>query len=815
MSGDVTVFAETNFRNQRRKFGIRRDDRRRHMYVVGKTGMGKSTLLENMIIDDIRAGNGLAVVDPHGDLAEKILEYIPNNRVNDVIYFNPADTQFPIAFNILESIGEDYKHLVAYGLVGVFKKIWADSWGPRMEYIMTNTILALLEYPGSTLLGLMRMLVDKAYRKKVVAKVQDPVVKTFWADEYANYSEKFRTEAIAPIQNKVGQFLASAIIRNIVGQSKSTIEMREIMDKQKILIMNLSKGRIGEENSALLGAMMITKLQIAAMSRVDIPESERKDFYLYVDEFQNFATDSFAGILSEARKYRLCLIMAHQYFEQLGDVVKAAVFGNVGTMIVFRVGAADAAELELEFAPQFLPADIVNLKKYTFCLRLMVDGVATEPFSGIGLPPADGKTSNKEKLIKVSRERYARPQALVEDRIIRWSGVEINRPGTPAAAGADGEEAVDNDDQGDDMNWPDPVWKSDEANEESATVTEDISITATGGIKVEAAQANTPSAFVNAAGFIPGDEAPATTAATPILVKPVLPTVRLAPDPEVNRPAMHVTQTAQSQPLAPTMAAPAADGPRPRISFINHAPVATEPEPEPQLQPQPVKTPVVTQAAPVKSAAVAAPAVQTQPTVVAAVQRVAVATAPTEAVSMPVKPQPTVRLEQEQPKLEPTPTEAVEDEDEEDDNGGDDDTDQSSGSISLQALKQGNVQSVKFTPNQLNGQRNPVSQSNTPGGNATNGQSIGDQPAKRKRKRKRKRSGAAAPMNGATGQTNNSTQPGPQTSAAQPTSMSAPKPVMTTPAQPTAPKPAAAQPAPQPKSSGTGDPTKVQWGDLL
>ncbi len=424
----LAVFAETNFRNQRRKFGVKTDDRRRHMYIVGKTSMGKSTLLENMIINDIRAGNGVAVVDPHGDMADKIMQFVPNERINDVIYFNPADTQFPIAFNILESVGPEYKHLVAYGLVGVFKKIWADSWGPRMEYIMTNTILALLDYPGSTLLGVMRMLVDKTYRKKVVAKVTDPVIKTFWADEFANYSEKFRTEAIAPIQNKVGQFLASSIIRNIVGQSKSTIEMRKIMDDQKILIMNLSKGRVGEENSALLGAMMITKLQIAAMSRVDIPEEERKDFYLYVDEFQNFATDSFAGILSEARKYRLCLIMAHQYFEQLNDLVKAAVFGNVGTMLIFRVGATDAAELELEFAPQFTPADIVNLKKYTFCIRLMVDGVATEPFSAIGLPPVSGTTDNHEKAIRISRERYARPQNLVEDRIIRWSGVEVARP---------------------------------------------------------------------------------------------------------------------------------------------------------------------------------------------------------------------------------------------------------------------------------------------------------------------------------------------------------------------------------------------------
>ncbi|EKD78847.1 MAG: hypothetical protein ACD_41C00250G0005, partial [uncultured bacterium] len=548
MAQDITVFAETNFRNQRRKFGIKRDDRRRHVYVVGKTGMGKSTLLENMIIADIRAGEGVALVDPHGDLAEKILDYVPSSRVNDVIYFNPSDTQFPIAFNILESVGPDYKHLVAYGLVGVFKKIWADSWGPRMEYIMTNTILALLDYPGSTLLGLMRMLVDKAYRKKVVAKVMDPVVKTFWADEYANYSEKFRTEAIAPIQNKVGQFLASAIIRNIVGQSKSTIEMREIMDNQKILIMNLAKGRIGEENSALLGAMMITKLQIAAMSRVDVPEESRKDFFLYVDEFQNFATDSFAGILSEARKYRLCLIMAHQYFEQLGDVVKAAVFGNVGTMIVFRVGATDAAELELEFAPQFLPTDIVNLKKYTFCIRLMVDGVATEPFSAIGLAPATGATNTKDTVVKVSRERYARPQSLVEDRIIRWSGVEINRPDQPTTTQSSDTTIPIDDDVGDDMDWPDPVGAQPTVSKPVVETSNAPTISETGGVKL-AEEPEQPSAYVSASGFIPGDK-------PDIPSRPVV--VQSTPRVSVESPA------------------PVSVGPHPRISFVQHVPPPVE-----------------------------------------------------------------------------------------------------------------------------------------------------------------------------------------------------------------------------------------------
>lgn len=429
-NNEITIFAETNFRNQRRKFGIKTDDRRRHMYLIGKTGMGKSTLMENMIIEDIRQNRGVAVVDPHGDLVEKIVKFIPNDRINDVIYFNPSDTEYPIAFNILEKVDPEYKHLIAYGLVGVFKKIWADSWGPRMEYILTNTILALLEYPGSSLLGIMRMLVDKKYRKKVVAKLTDPVVKTFWTEEYANYSEKFRTEAIAPIQNKVGQFLASSIIRNIVGQSQSTIDMRQLMDGEKILLMNFSKGRIGEENSALLGAMMITKIQLAAMSRVDIPEIQRKDFYLYVDEFQNFSTESFAGILSEARKYRLNLIMAHQYIEQLSDEVKASVLGNVGTIVCFRIGATDAEELEPEFSPLFTAANLVNIPKYNFYIKLMIDGVSSDPFSAIGLPPAAGENDNLQKVIKVCRERYAHPKRIVEEKILRWSGVEVaKRPG--------------------------------------------------------------------------------------------------------------------------------------------------------------------------------------------------------------------------------------------------------------------------------------------------------------------------------------------------------------------------------------------------
>lgn len=433
MDQEIAVFAQTTFRNQFKKFGIKTDDRRRHMYLIGKTGMGKSTIQENMIVGDIRAGHGLAVVDPHGDLAEKIIEYIPSNRIQDVVYFNPSDIDYPIAFNVLEQVDPHLRHLVASGLLGVFQKLWADSWGPRLEYILRNTILAILDFPGSTLLGVVRMLSDKSYRKRVVANIKDPVVKAFWEKEFASYADKFASEAVSPIQNKVGQFLSSSLMRNIIGQVRSSFNIREIMDQGKILIMNLSKGRIGEDNSALLGAMMITKIQLAAMSRVDVPEKERKDFYLYIDEFQNFSTDSFANILSEARKYHLNLILAHQYIEQLSEKVKPAVFGNVGTIIAFRVGAADAEELAKEFAPVFTEEDLVNLPKYEMYLKLMIDGVASSPFSAKGLPPLsdEEKTNNVDQVIAYSRKKYASSRAEVEEKILRWHEAQDDIPSTP------------------------------------------------------------------------------------------------------------------------------------------------------------------------------------------------------------------------------------------------------------------------------------------------------------------------------------------------------------------------------------------------
>lgn len=426
MNNDINFFAQTTFRAQQKKFGIKLDDRRRHFYVIGKTGMGKTVLLKNMAVQDIMAGHGVGFVDPHGEAAEELLDFIPSSRINDVIYFNPADLEFPIAFNIMEQVRPEFRHLVAGGLMGVFKKIWPDVWSARMEYILNNCILALLEYPGATLLGVNRMLADPEYRKKVVEKITDPVIKAFWVQEYARYTQRYEVEATAAIQNKVGQFISAPLIRNIIGQTHSSVDMRKVMDEQKILIMNLSKGRIGEDNSRLLGALMITKLQLAAMSRVDMPEEQRKDFFLYIDEFQNFATEAFVNILSEARKYRLALILGHQYISQMDEKVRDAVFGNVGTIVTFRVGAEDAEFLEKEFMPEFTASDLVNLTKYHIYLKLMIDGVAGRPFSAITLPPWPmPEKSNRDKIIKVSRERYGTCRPEVEEKIARWTEVQV------------------------------------------------------------------------------------------------------------------------------------------------------------------------------------------------------------------------------------------------------------------------------------------------------------------------------------------------------------------------------------------------------
>jgi CxxC-x17-CxxC domain-containing protein len=418
---DIIFFARTNFRNRLRKFGIRTDDRRRHMYVIGKSGVGKTTMLENMMLADLYYGHGIGVMDPHGDSAEKLINSIPEHRINDVVYFNPSDTEHCIGFNVLESVKESQRHLIASGLMGVFKKIWPDVWSARMEHIMSNTVLSLLENPGSTLMGINRVLVDRDFRRKIVAGVKDPVVKAFWITEFEQWDDKYRTEAIAPIQNKVGQFLSTSIIRNILAQEKSTINIRDIMDGNKVLIVNLSKGRIGEDASRLMGGLLVTKMQLSAMERVDVPENDRQDFYLYIDEFQNFATESFANILSEARKYRLCLTMAHQYIEQLDEKVCAGVFGNAGTIISFRVGAADAPTLAVEFAPKFIEDDLVNLPMANIYLKLLCNGISSDPFSATTLPPIRVPVNNFDKVVDASRKQWTVPRGIVEERILKWS----------------------------------------------------------------------------------------------------------------------------------------------------------------------------------------------------------------------------------------------------------------------------------------------------------------------------------------------------------------------------------------------------------
>ncbi len=420
----VTYFAETDSRNKRVPFGIKSKDRDRHVYVIGKTGMGKSTLLENMAIQDIQNGHGMAFIDPHGKTADLLLEYVPQERIKDVVYFAPFDTEHPISFNVMEDVGENKRHLVANGLMSAFKKIWVDAWSARMEYILSNILLALLEYPDSTLVGVNRMLADKDYRNKVVANIKDPSVKSFWVDEFAKYGERYMQEAGAAIQNKIGQFISNPLVRNIIGQPKSSFDIRKVMDESKILIINLSKGRVGETNANLLGSMIITKIYLGALSRADASETKLRalpPFYLFVDEFQSFANESFADILSEARKYKLSLTIAHQYVEQMSEEVRAAVFGNVGTMITFRVGAFDAELLEKEYAPVFTAEDVVNLGFTQIYLKLMIDGVSSQPFSASSLPPIKKQDiSFKDDIIESSRKTFAAPRAEVEEAIRKW-----------------------------------------------------------------------------------------------------------------------------------------------------------------------------------------------------------------------------------------------------------------------------------------------------------------------------------------------------------------------------------------------------------
>jgi hypothetical protein len=420
----VTFFGKTDSRGKNVTFGIKAKDRQRHVYVIGKTGMGKSTLLENMAVQDIQNGEGMAFIDPHGSAAETLLNYIPEHRINDVLYFAPFDTDHPVSFNIMEDVGPDKRHLVVSGLMSVFKKIWVDAWSARMEYILSNTLLALLEYPDSTLLGVNRMLSDKDYRRKVIDNITDPSVKSFWVDEFLKYNERYMQEAGDAIKNKIGQFTANPVIRNIIGQPKSSFDIRKIMDEKKILIMNLSKGLIGETNANLLGSMLTTRIYLAAMSRADLPPEKMREmpnFYFFVDEFQSFANATFANILSEARKYHLNLTIAHQYITQMEEEVRDAVFGNVGTIISFRVGPFDAEVLETIFTPNFLAADIVNLGFAQVYLTLMIDGIGSQPFSATTLPPiAPPAISYKDVAIAASRAKFAHSRAEVEVAIHKF-----------------------------------------------------------------------------------------------------------------------------------------------------------------------------------------------------------------------------------------------------------------------------------------------------------------------------------------------------------------------------------------------------------
>ena len=418
----VTYFAATDSRGKHIPFGIKAKDRNKHMYVIGKTGMGKSTLLENMAIQDIQNGEGLAFLDPHGGSADKLLDYIPKERVKDVVYFAPFDMEHPIAFNVMEDVGYDKRHLVVSGLMATFKKIWVDAWSARMEYILTNTLLALLEYPDATLLGVNRMYTDKDYRKKVVDNVKDPVVKDFWTKEFANYGDRYTQEATPAIQNKVGQFTGNPLIRNIIGQPKSSFDIRTMMDEKKIIIMNLSKGRVGDTIMQLLGSMLTTRIFLAAMSRADLRGSEidkLPSFYFYVDEFQNFANETFAEILSEARKYKLNLLIAHQYVEQMEEEVRDAVFGNVGTTIAFRVGPFDAEVLETIFMPRFTKEDLVGLGFAQIYLTLMIDSVGSSPFSAVTIPPIEApQVSYRDDIIASSRKQFTSERAGVEKLVI-------------------------------------------------------------------------------------------------------------------------------------------------------------------------------------------------------------------------------------------------------------------------------------------------------------------------------------------------------------------------------------------------------------
>jgi len=406
--------------SEERPFGISPADHRHHVYIIGKTGSGKTTLLRNLLIQHIRLGHGVGLIDPHGDLAEEILNHVPPWRADHLVYFNPGDLEFPIAMNLLANVSCDDRHLVASGIVGACKSIWHDSWGPRLEYILYNAIAALLDCPNTSLLGVNRMLTDDSYRAWVIRQIKDPFIRNFWAEEYAGYDVRFQREAIAPIQNKLGQFLLNPVIRNILGQVKCKISVAFTMNIERLFIANLSKGKLGHDKANLLGSLLVTQFQLAAMARASLPEEDRKDFYLFIDEFQNFSTEAFAAILAEARKYHLCLILSHQFIDQLSPPVQQAVLGNVGTMICFNIGHTDALVMEKAFGNELLAQQFVDLDRYEIAVRLTEDGRNRTPFQGKTLPPLKTRCGRKDKLTARSRERFAQPRIVVEDKLQRW-----------------------------------------------------------------------------------------------------------------------------------------------------------------------------------------------------------------------------------------------------------------------------------------------------------------------------------------------------------------------------------------------------------
>lgn len=409
-------------RSSREEVKIGIEDRRSHVYVVGKTGTGKSTLIKNMVVQDMRRGGGVAVLDPHGDLAEDLLRFIPKARTNDVVYFNPADADFPAGLNVIEAKGEEMKQLTASSFISVCRHIWGEFWGPRSEFVTYNAVLALMDTPGSTLLGVYRMLVDDDFRKKIVSNAKDPMVRMFWTKDFENYNLKFQKEMTAPVQNKIGQLLTGSPLRNIVGQPKSTIDLRFIMDSGKIFLANLSKGRIGEDRANLLGSVLVTKLYLSALGRQKQKEGKRKDFFVYVDEFQNFSTDAFPAVLSEARKFRLNLTLAHQYLDQLTEDTKKAVFGNVGAVLAFRVGCTDAERLEKEFLPYFDREQLIEQKNYELFYKKLKAGETEDPSFARTLPPLElrGDEADPEAIVKSSRMRYGRSREKVEKQMGEW-----------------------------------------------------------------------------------------------------------------------------------------------------------------------------------------------------------------------------------------------------------------------------------------------------------------------------------------------------------------------------------------------------------